>query len=62
VPRRARRLPVEDGEKVGGWVDRQLGRELEEVPIPGHQSGVLVGGQRDEVGAGRLFHRLRRNS
>jgi hypothetical protein len=43
------RLPVEDSEKVGGRVDRELGRELEQVPIPGHERGALVCGERDQV-------------
>jgi hypothetical protein len=42
-------LPVEKREKVGGRVDRELTRELEEVPVPGHESGVCVRGERDQV-------------
>jgi hypothetical protein len=49
------RLPVEDGEKVCGSVDRELGRELEKVAIPGHESGPPLRCERDQVAVPRIL-------
>jgi dipeptidyl aminopeptidase/acylaminoacyl peptidase len=57
---RRSRLPIEEREKFSRRVDRELGSELEQVPIRGHECGVLACGERDQVVVSGIFGRSRR--